>query len=77
MVLNHTGIEEQNHIMIKLLDSPIAKFITLGANDCGYSGTAEELIVDYVYPLFLAAKASTSKEDNPNWSQATTVQFAN
>jgi len=26
--------------------------ITLAANNCGYSGKAEELIVTYVHPLF-------------------------
>ncbi len=36
----------------ELMDSPLAKYITLAANDCGYSGTAEELIVTYVHPLF-------------------------
>ena len=25
----------------ELLESPLAKYITLAANDCGYSGTAE------------------------------------
>ena len=35
-----------------LMDSPLAQFITLAANDCGYSGTAEELIVNYVHPCF-------------------------
>jgi hypothetical protein len=32
------------------LASPLARFITLAANDCGYSGTAKELIVSYVHP---------------------------
>jgi hypothetical protein len=26
----------------ELLESPLAKYITLAANDCGYSGTVEE-----------------------------------
>ena len=55
----------------ELMDSPLAKYITLAANDCGYGGTAEELIVSYVHPLFLKAHSAASKEDNPNWSQAT------
>ena len=38
-----------------LMDSPLAQYITLAANDCGYSGTAEELIVNYVHHLFLKA----------------------
>ncbi len=45
----------------KLLESPLAKYITLAANDCGYSGTAEELIVSYVHPLFLKAHSAASK----------------
>jgi hypothetical protein len=32
-----------------LLASPLAKYITLAANDCGYSGKAKELIVTYVH----------------------------
>ena len=36
-----------------LMDNPLAQYyITLAANDCGYSGTAEELIVSYVRPFF-------------------------
>jgi hypothetical protein len=33
-----------------LLESPLARYITLVANDCGYSGTAKELIVSYIHP---------------------------
>jgi hypothetical protein len=33
------------------MDSPLAKYITLAANDCGYGGIAEELIVSYVHPI--------------------------
>ena len=35
-----------------LMDSPLAKYITLAANDCRYGGTAEELIVNYVHQCF-------------------------
>ena len=55
----------------KLMDSPLAKYITLAANDCGYSGMAEELIVNYVHPLFLKAHSAASKLDNPSWKEAT------
>ena len=54
-----------------LMDSPLAKYITLAANDCGYSGTAEELIVSCVHPLFLKAHSAASKLDNPSWKEAT------
>jgi hypothetical protein len=49
-----------------LLASPLAKYITLAANDCGYRDKAEELIVTYVHPLFLKAHSSASKADNPS-----------
>jgi hypothetical protein len=58
------------------LASPLAKYITLAANDCGYSGKAEELIVTYVHPLFLKAHSSASKADNPSWREATRGKFA-
>ena len=60
----------------ELLDSPISKFITLAANDCGYSGTSEYLIVNCVHKLFLKTKAAASAEDNPNWRQAMNGKFA-
>ncbi len=53
------------------MDSPLAKYITLAANDCRYSGAAEELIVNYVHPLFLKAHSAASKLDNPSWKEAT------
>jgi len=59
-----------------LMDSPLAKYITLAANDCGYGGTAKELIVSYVHLLFLKAHLAASKEDNPNWKQANRGKFA-
>ena len=59
-----------------LMDSPLAQYITLAANDCGYSGTAEELIVNYEHPLFLKAHSSASKLDNPSWKEATRGKFA-
>ena len=60
-----------------LLASPLAKYITLAANDCGYSGKAQELIVTYVHLLFLKAHsaASKSKSDNPSLREATRGKF--
>ncbi len=60
----------------ELMDNSLAKYITLAANDCGYSGSAEELIVDYVHPLFLKAHSAASKLDNPSWKEATQCKFA-
>ena len=59
-----------------LMSSPLAKFIHLAANDCGYNGTKRELICDWVHPLFLKAKAAASREDNPTWREAMKGPFA-
>ena len=37
---------------------------------------AEELIVNYVHPLFLKAKLTASREENPNLCEATTGLFS-
>jgi hypothetical protein len=58
------------------LESPLAKYVILAANDCGYGGTAEELIVTYVHPLFLKAHSAASKADNPSWHKAPKGNFA-
>ena len=55
------------------MDSPLAKYINLAANDCGYSGTAEELIINYVHPFLFKAKSAEIREDNSNSCEATTV----
>ena len=76
MTLNSMHLEESISTITELLDSPISNYIILAANDCGYSGTAEELIVNYFHPLFLKAKLAAGSEDNPNWRQAMNGQFA-
>ena len=44
------SIEDSLPYISDLIDSPLSKYITLAANDCGYDGTVEELIVSYVHP---------------------------
>ena len=34
------------------MDSPLATYITITANDCGYVGMEEELIVNYAHQCF-------------------------
>ena len=60
----------------ELMEGPLSEYITLAANDCGYSGSTKELIVNWVHPLFLKAKSMASAEDNPNWRQAMEGRFA-
>ena len=60
-----------------LMASPLAKFIHLTANNCGYSRSKRELIANWVHPLFLKVKSAASKEDNLNWQQAMRGDYAN
>ena len=60
----------------ELMASPLSRFIHLAANDCGYSGSVQELICTFVHPLFLKAKSEASKHDNPNWKTAMSGEHA-
>ena len=76
MALMSLTLDKTIPTVADLLASPLARYITLAPNDCGYSGTAEELIVSYVHPLFLKAHSAASKADNPSWQEATRGKFA-
>jgi len=74
--LQMMSLDESLPSISDLINSPLAKYITLAANDCGYGGTATELLVNYVHPLFLKAHSAASKLDNPGWKEATSGVFA-
>jgi hypothetical protein len=59
------SIEDSLPSISDLINSPLSKYITLAENDCGYDGTAEDLIVQYIHPLFLREHSAASKENNP------------
>ena len=75
MTSNSMRLADSIPTIQELLDSPISNFITLAANDCGYEGTTEDIIVNYVHPLFLKSKEDASQADNTNWCQAMDSQF--
>jgi len=77
MALMSSTLDKTIPNVADLLASPLAKYITLAANDCGYSGHAVELIVIYVHPLFLKAHSAASKADNPSWYEATRDETGN
>ena len=76
MALKTLTLDKTIPTVAVLLASPLAKYITLAANDCGYSGTAKELFVSYVHTVFIKAYSATSKADNSSWHDATRRQFA-
>ena len=75
MALMSLTLDKTIPTVADLLASPLARYITLAANDCGYSGKAEELIVTYVHPLFLKAHSAASKADNPSWREEKEVSL--
>jgi hypothetical protein len=76
MALMSLTLDKTIPTVADLLASPLAKYIPLTANHCGYSGTAKELIVSYAHPLFLKAYSAASKADNPSWHESTRGKFA-
>jgi hypothetical protein len=70
------SIEDSLPSISDLINSPLSKYITLAADDCGYDRTAEELIVRYVHLLLFQAHSAASKLDNPGWQEATQGKFA-
>ena len=75
MPLNNAQVKEQCPAAADILDSLIAKFITLATNYCGYGGAMEYMIVNYFHPLSLKTKVVASLEDNSNWREVTTGFF--
>ena len=75
MSLQSIMFGQQCPTLADLTSIKLAKYITIDANNCVYGGTAEELIVNYIHPLFLKAKSAVSREDNPNWREAPTGVF--
>ena len=61
MALKTITVEDQCPEVADILAGEISKYINLHTNKCGYSGTVEELIVNYVHTLFLKDKAAAIK----------------
>ena len=70
MTLKYMHLADSIPTIVELPDSQISNFINMAINDCGYKGTTEYLIVNYVHTFFLKAKAAASQADNLNWRQA-------
>ena len=66
MSLQSNKVGEQIPTVADILTITLSKYIALSANDYGYSGAAEELIVYCIHSLFLEAKSATSRDENPN-----------
>ena len=48
------------------MNDDITKFVHFAASDCGFDGTVEALVVNWLHPLMLAAKTAGTSDDNPN-----------
>ena len=60
MLLQRMMVVEQHPTVAGLMASQLAKYITIASNTCGYGGTTEELILNYVHLLFLKYKYAAS-----------------
>ena len=49
-----------------LIVVPLSKFVKCSTTECGYTGTRQQHIANWVHPLCLTAKTEASKSDNPN-----------
>ena len=49
MTVNSMHLDDIIPTIKELLESQISKFITLAKNDCGYSETSEDIIVNHVH----------------------------
>jgi hypothetical protein len=58
-----------------LIASPLDRYLCILADKCG-TGNIEDLHVQTLSPLILAAKTAASKEDNPTWWQAMNGPYA-
>ena len=72
MPLQSMAVGDKFLTVDELMASPLDKYITIAVNDCVYVGMSEELIVNYIHPLFFKAKSAFSQQDNPNWREAKT-----
>ena len=59
-----------------LMTDSLTKFVHFAAADCGFDGSIEALVVNWLHPLMLAAKTASTSGDNTNWKQAMNGLFA-
>ena len=74
--MNKMSLDHKLPTVAELMESTLARFITLAENYCGYQGTTKELTVNWVHSLLPKAYVEASKEDNPNWKQAMNSPFS-
>ena len=59
----------------ELMSSELSRFVHFAATDCGFDGSVESLVINWLHPLMLAAKSKSNQEDNPDWNQAMNGPF--
>jgi hypothetical protein len=62
MALMSLTLDKSITTVADLLASHLENYITLVANDCGYSGTVNKLIVIHIHPLFIKAHSVSSMQ---------------
>ena len=49
-----------------LMENDLSKFVHFAASDYGFDGSIKALVINWLCPLVLAAKANSTNIDNPN-----------
>ena len=57
------------------LEENITKFVHFAPSDCGFDGSIEALVVNWLHTLMIASKTANKNGGNPNWRQATYAPF--
>ena len=58
------------------MESDLSRFVHFAATDCGFDGSIEALLVNWLHPLMLAAKSKGNDINNPNWIQTMNGPFS-
>ena len=73
--LNKMSLEHKITTVSDLMESTLARIITLAVNDFGYGDTTNNFIVNWVHPLLLKDHYEYIKEYKPKWNQAMNCPF--
>ena len=58
-----------------LIEDNLTKFVHFDPAGCGFDGSIEALVVNWLHTLIVSSKTANTNDDNPNWRQAKNGPF--
>ena len=58
-----------------LLEYNLTTLVNFAAAGCGFYGSIEDLVVNWIHPFMLSAKPANTNGENTIWRQAMNVPF--